>query len=137
MHSYYSFSIRGIIQNAEFDLFNFPTLTYSKHRIIIVQNAESRGIITMKKYYPRLIDKQLERKLHSIGCILVSGPKFCGKTTTCERFAKSETKLITTNAIRLGKADPQSCLIGEERTPLNRRMAKSSGTLESNQIGLR
>lgn len=68
----------------------------------------------MKKYYPRLIDKQLERKLHSIGCILVSGPKFCGKTTTCERFAKSETKLITTNAIRLGKADPQSCLIGEE-----------------------
>ena len=88
----------------------------------------------MKKYYPRLIDKQLERKLHSIGCILVSGPKFCGKTTTCERFAKSETKLITTNAIRLGKADPQSCLIGEERTPLNRRMAKSSGTLESNQI---
>lgn len=46
--------------------------------------------------------------------VLVSGPKFCGKTTTCERFVKSETKLITTNAIRLDKADPQSCLIGEE-----------------------
>lgn len=67
----------------------------------------------MEKYYPRLIDKQLERKLHSIGCVLVSGPKFCGKTTTCETFAKSETKLKTTNAIRLGRSDPRSCLAGE------------------------
>ena len=38
MHSYYPFFIRGIIQNTESDLFNFPNLTYLKHRIISVQD---------------------------------------------------------------------------------------------------
>ncbi len=31
----------------------------------------------------------LSRKLESMGAVLVEGPKWCGKTTTCKQFAKS------------------------------------------------
>ena len=64
-------------------------------------------------YIKRLIEDELIRKLKSSGCVLVSGPKFCGKSTTCERFAKSSIALNTDNAIKLAKADPGSALLGE------------------------
>ncbi len=64
-------------------------------------------------YIKRLIEDELIRKLKSSGCVLVSGPKFCGKSTTCERFAKSSIALKTDNAIKLAKADPGSALLGE------------------------
>lgn len=34
-------------------------------------------------YYSRLIEREIERKLKTSGAVLVYGPKFCGKTTTC------------------------------------------------------
>ena len=37
----------------------------------------------MKKYCKRLIESKIESKLKSSGAVLVAGPKFCGKTTTC------------------------------------------------------
>ncbi len=46
----------------------------------------------MKKgevYKKRILDAILERKLSGAGAILVEGPKWCGKTTTCEQHAKS------------------------------------------------
>ena len=43
----------------------------------------------MKKYYPRIADTILEKKLRSKGAVLVEGPKWCGKSTTCEQQAKS------------------------------------------------
>jgi len=46
--------------------------------------------------------------------VVVSGPKFCGKSTMCERFAKSATPLKTTNSIALALADPQSALSGKK-----------------------
>lgn len=64
-------------------------------------------------YIPRLAEKTLVAKLKSSGCVLVKGPKFCGKSTMCERFAKSVTALKTTNAIELANADPKSTLVGE------------------------
>lgn len=63
-------------------------------------------------YVERLIEKELYRKLNSSGCVIVSGPKFCGKSTTCERYAKSKIALKTTNNIRLVEADPYSALAG-------------------------
>ena len=36
----------------------------------------------MKKYYSRLIEKEIDRKLKSSGAVVIVGPKFCGKTTT-------------------------------------------------------
>ena len=67
----------------------------------------------VKNYVNRLAEKILEVKLNSSGCVVVSGPKFCGKSTMCERFAKSVTPLKTTNAIELALADPHSALFGE------------------------
>jgi len=67
----------------------------------------------MKKYLPRYIEKQIARRLKSSGVVVVSGPKFCGKTTTSERFAKSVVKLNTRQSIKLAKLEPRNVLIGE------------------------
>jgi len=64
-------------------------------------------------YYKRLIERQIERALASSGAVLVAGPKFCGKTTTCIRFVKSSIKLNTQQVISLVKIDPKQALIGE------------------------
>lgn len=44
---------------------------------------------TAETYKKRILDDVLERKLASVGAVLVEGPKWCGKTTTCEHHAKS------------------------------------------------
>lgn len=41
------------------------------------------------EYKKRIIDKRLARKLRGCGAILMEGPKWCGKTTSCEQQAKS------------------------------------------------
>lgn len=46
-----------------------------------------------KKYLKRYMDDDLERYLRMIGAVLIVGPKWCGKTTTAERHAKSVIKL--------------------------------------------
>ena len=40
-------------------------------------------------YKKRVVDDLLARKLEGVGAVLVEGPKWCGKTTTCEQLAKS------------------------------------------------
>lgn len=52
------------------------------------------------KYRPRVIDKNIEKRLESKGAIVVEGAKWCGKTTTCERHASS--------VLYLGNTDDQS-----------------------------
>ena len=68
----------------------------------------------MKKYYKRLIETEIERKLKSSGAILVAGPKFCGKTTTCMLYQKSFVKLNTQQTIQLAKLNPKGVLAGEK-----------------------
>jgi len=43
----------------------------------------------MSIYKERICDALLARKLAGVGAVLLEGPKWCGKTTTCERQAKS------------------------------------------------
>ncbi|MBQ7189415.1 MAG: ATP-binding protein [Kiritimatiellae bacterium] len=43
----------------------------------------------MKNYKNRICDALLEKKLQGVGAVLLEGPKWCGKTTTCERHVKS------------------------------------------------
>ena len=43
----------------------------------------------MKKYLPRLTDSLLEETLSGFPAVLVRGPKWTGKTSSCERLAKS------------------------------------------------
>ena len=40
-------------------------------------------------YRKRIVDAVLARKLSGAGAVLVEGPRWCGKTTTCEQQAKS------------------------------------------------
>ena len=44
-------------------------------------------------YLSRIVDKQLELKLRAFGATHIVGPKWCGKTTTAEQYAKSAIKL--------------------------------------------
>ena len=43
----------------------------------------------MGNYKTRICDSVLAHKLEGVGAVLLEGPKWCGKTTTCERLAKS------------------------------------------------
>jgi len=45
--------------------------------------------VGMKSYSMRIIDGLLVRKLAGAGAVWLKGPKWCGKTTTCEQIAKS------------------------------------------------
>lgn len=65
-------------------------------------------------YLKRIIEAQIERKLKSSGAVLIAGPKFCGKTTTAMRFARSVKKLSTESAINLARMEPQAALEGEK-----------------------
>lgn len=64
-------------------------------------------------YYSRLIEKELELKLRTSGAIVVAGPKFCGKTTTCMLYQKSFVKLNTKQAITMARMNPKGVLPGE------------------------
>lgn len=48
---------------------------------------------TKKIYLPRLIEKNIETSMLTNGCIVIEGPKWSGKSTTAERFAKKVVKL--------------------------------------------
>ncbi len=65
-------------------------------------------------YYQRLIEDQIALKLKSSGAILVAGPKFCGKTTTCMLYQKSFVKLNTKQAIAMARMNPKAVLNGEK-----------------------
>lgn len=72
----------------------------------------------MENYKSRIIESTLSEKLRSKGAILIEGPKWCGKTTTGEYFAKSvlymnHPKNKMTNLL-LADADPTALLEGEK-----------------------
>jgi uncharacterized protein len=46
-----------------------------------------------KRYLDRLIEKSIETSMMTNGCVVIEGPKWCGKSTIAERFAKSIVKL--------------------------------------------
>ena len=64
-------------------------------------------------YYPRLVENEIERALKTSGAVLVAGPKFCGKTTTCMLYQKSFVKLNTKQAISMARMNPKGMLAGE------------------------
>ena len=75
----------------------------------------------MKEYRERIIDKELTRQMKIAGAILVRGPKWCGKTTTCKQRAKSYIELQdedidseNLNALKLAELKPSLLLEGEK-----------------------
>lgn len=65
-------------------------------------------------YYGRLAEKSIDLKLRTSGAVLVAGPKFCGKTTTCMLYQKSFIKLNTVQAIKMARLNPKGVLFGEK-----------------------
>ncbi len=47
-----------------------------------------------KEYIPRLFDQILEFTLKSKGAVLIEGPKWCDKSRTAERYAKTKINLL-------------------------------------------
>ena len=75
----------------------------------------------MKNYKERIIDKELSRQMKIAGAILIRGPKWCGKTTTCKQRAKSYIELQdedideeNSNALKLAELKPSLLLEGEK-----------------------
>lgn len=70
------------------------------------------------EYKPRVVDKLLDFKLKSAGAVLVEGPKWCGKTTTAEQFAKSAMRFGDSSEenqdLSLARASIKKALEGEE-----------------------
>ena len=65
-------------------------------------------------YISRLVEKEIEMKLKTSGAVVVAGPKFCGKTTTCMLYQKSFIKLNTKQAIQMARINPKGVLEGEK-----------------------
>lgn len=47
----------------------------------------------MKKYYERILDKILKEELEAFGAVLITGPKWSGKSTTAKKIAKTIVNL--------------------------------------------
>jgi predicted AAA+ superfamily ATPase len=70
-------------------------------------------------YLRRTTDKLLRLNLDTFGAVLIEGPKWCGKTTTAERQAKSVLKLQDpdTREAFLATADVKPSLLLKGETP--------------------
>ena len=70
-------------------------------------------------YIKRIVDDVIELKLQVTGGVLIRGPKWCGKTTSAGRFAKSTLKLQDTKTIQKYKqiADNDISLLLEGEKP--------------------
>lgn len=68
----------------------------------------------MKDYYKRYIDKKIAEYSQTIGAICVEGPKFCGKTTSCEQYAKSIFRINTVDTVNKTLLNPGIALVGEK-----------------------
>lgn len=72
----------------------------------------------MKKYLPRYIDKELKESLEYMGAVLITGPKWCGKTTTAKQQCKSKKELqhpvLGKSYLKLADTNPIELLKGEK-----------------------
>lgn len=70
----------------------------------------------MQNYYTRVCDDLLAFRLRSKGAVLVEGPKWCGKTTTCAQQAQSVLFLqdpqTRNQNMRMAELSPQLLLDG-------------------------
>ena len=78
----------------------------------------SGGALAPAGYRPRVVDDEVQRGLRAAGCVVIEGPRACGKTWTGLRFARSAVRLDTDiDARTLGAVEP-SALLGGARPRL-------------------
>ncbi len=72
----------------------------------------------MNGYLPRLIDQKLDTWLKTAGAVLIAGPKWTGKTMTCEQRAESAfyftRKPGESNPLELAKIDSSIVFSGDK-----------------------
>jgi len=72
----------------------------------------------MKKYYTRIVDKEIKLALESMGAVLIEGPKWCGKTTTALQHCKSVLRMQEpanmVNNLLIADTAPSLLLDGEK-----------------------
>jgi len=70
------------------------------------------------KYIKRIIDDEIREKLSVTGAIVIKGPKWCGKTTSAKRVAKSVLEMqdsdLHDNYLELANTKPSLLLEGEK-----------------------
>ncbi|MBO7409471.1 MAG: ATP-binding protein [Candidatus Methanomethylophilaceae archaeon] len=78
------------------------------------------GEVLVKRYIPRIVDAVLQFKLRSKGAVWIKGPKWCGKSTTAEQFARTVVRMQDEDQreqnIALAKMSPSDFLRGD--TPM-------------------
>jgi len=71
----------------------------------------------MFTYLPRVIDEELKLHLDAFGAVMISGPKWCGKTTTAEQHSKTIIRLQDPDKregyLQTAKTKPSLLLKGE------------------------
>ena len=71
------------------------------------------GTLVPAGYRPRVVDGEMQRGLRAAGCVVIEGPRACGKTWTGLRFAASAVRLDTDIDVRtLGAIEPAALLGG-------------------------
>ena len=72
------------------------------------------------KYIDRISDKQLEKMLRLSGAVLVSGVKWCGKTTSSRKYANSEVILDNSDEGRdfIARANAMPVDLLDRKAPL-------------------
>ena len=72
----------------------------------------------MREYLKRTIDNVLKEELEAFGAVLITGPKWCGKTTTAFQIAKSTLFMhdpnLKDNLIELAKLNVNELLKGDK-----------------------
>lgn len=68
-------------------------------------------------YIKRVVDAELEEQLEASGAVLIVGPKWCGKTTSASRQAKSVIKMqdvkLRSAYLQMADTDPAKLLDGD------------------------
>ena len=71
----------------------------------------------MGKYLPRIMDTLLQEELQAFGAVLLTGPKWCGKTTTAKQIAHSTLSMQSPDNqeayLQLAEIAPSMLLEGE------------------------
>ena len=72
----------------------------------------------MDGYIPRIADAEIERLLKTFGAIHIVGPKWCGKTTSAERFSRSSLLMQDPDKadmyLEIARMKPSNLLEGEK-----------------------
>ena len=75
-------------------------------------------VINMNEYISRTMDKVIKYELEAFGVVVITGPKWCGKTTTAKQIAKSVLYMQHPDKkesyLTLARIQPSKLLEGEK-----------------------